>query len=189
MNLLKKQLVPIDKVRNFFSRVRNALEEYMAEERLADKFQRDVVSFSLALPRLFSTLIYHQLRYYPEINVTEHLNQITYQNGLISDALNTITRMHEIRSGLWVRNGHTIVRLVTYYRSPRFAGQTFDFDLHGLQLAFSRKAAQGQCYAVLEALCEASKTTQLNGLWLSQENHKEADKLRFNFVIFFRTKN
>ena len=53
-------------------------------------------------------------------------------------------------------------------------------DLHGLQLAFSRKAAQGQCYAVLEALCEASKTTQLNGLWLSQENHKEADKAWFD---------
>ena len=84
--------------------------------------------------------------------------------------------MHEIRAGLWVRNGQTIRHLVNFYRSPRFAGQTFDLDLHGLQVAFARRCSKsGGCGEVLEALFGASRTTQLDGLWLSREDSNEED--------------
>ena len=73
MNLLKQQLVSVDRVDNFFARVREALDEYMIEPRIDD---RDVVSFALALPRLLSTLVYHQLRYYPDIKLAEHMNKV-----------------------------------------------------------------------------------------------------------------
>ena len=73
MNLLKQQLVSVDRVSNFFERVREALDEYISEPRIDD---RDVVSFALALPRLLSTLVYHQLRYYPAIDVAKHLDKV-----------------------------------------------------------------------------------------------------------------
>ena len=102
--------------------------------------------------------------------------QVIYQNALIWDGLNTITRMHEIRAGLWVRNGQTIRHLVNFYRSPRFAGQTFDLDLHGLQVAFARRCTSlGGCGEVLEALCGASRTTRLDGAWLSREDLNDDD--------------
>ena len=156
MNLIKQKLVPLDRVQYFFERSRAALENYMVL-RLAKINSDDediepsrIVSFALALPRLFSTLVYHLLRYYPDIELLAVLNRKEIQDGLICDALHTIMRMHEIRANLWVRNGQVIRMNVNFYRSSRFAGQTFDLDLHGLQVAFSRRAAHGQARLLMK---------------------------------------
>ena len=72
----------------------------------------------------------------------------------------------ENRAGLWARNGQTIKLLVNFYRSSRFAGQTFDLDLHGLQVAFSKLAESGDQRRVIELLCGSSHVTTLAGEWL-----------------------
>ena len=145
MHLLRHRRVATGKVDGFFDQVRSAFIDYL-DETQSDPYLSphqgeltfDRCTFSLALPRLLSNLIYHCLRFYPEIrsSIISKLDSRVYL-GLVADSINTIVAMHEIRGKLWIRNGHNIRYLVSIYRAAKFCSHTFDMDMHSLQLAFS----------------------------------------------------
>ena len=53
-----------------------------------------------------------------------------FYHGLVSDALNTIAGMHEIRAKLWLRNGQNVRFLVNVYRSAKFCRHGFTGNVH-----------------------------------------------------------
>ena len=153
LHLIRQKSIRIADIQNFFNLVKEAFLEYLDEcggydSKFTNILDFKTVTFSLALPRLLSSLVYHLMRYY---HLPIQLDNRFYM-GWIGDALNTIVGMHEIRGKLWIRNGNTVRSLVQIYRSPKFCSHTFDLDFHSLQASFAQMSASGEAQLMLVLL-------------------------------------
>lgn len=102
----------------------------------------NAVSVHLPLTRLVCALLLelkrHQPNYDPKVLLPwlpPHIQQLHPLTALMEHSLRTLVMVAQFRSGIWRRNGYSLVNQVFFYHSTQMRDEMLDRDIQLLQLA------------------------------------------------------